>query len=158
VSPWKVILATLVIFIAGLGTGVLLDKRLGTLPPPPVSPALPAQRLELMGRMNRQLNLTPPQREIIEQIFHESRERIRKLRETVEPKVKEETRLVRERIRQVLTPEQLRKFDQLMDQRSRWRGPEGARKGWRTREGAHEPPPADEGLPNPPPQRGPPDQ
>jgi len=143
VSLWKVILATLVIFVAGLGTGMLLDQRLGTLRPSSVAPAPFPQRLDLMARMNRQLDLTPAQRESIEQIFRESRERIRKLRETVEPKVKDETRVVREHIRQVLTPAQIRKFDELMEQRSRLHGPEGNRKGWREKNRVPALPPAD---------------
>ena len=156
-SPWKVILATLVIFIAGLGTGAVLAKRLGTPRSPAVAPAPFPQRSEFLGRMNRQLNLTPAQRESVEQIFRESREHIHKLRETVEPRIKEETRLVGERIRQVLKAEQIRKFDELMDQRPRSHGAEGGRKGWRGREGATEAPPPDERPPAPPPQRGSPE-
>lgn len=150
-SPWKVILATLVIFIAGLGTGVLLEKHRGTSSLPETPPGLPTQRLDLIGRMNQQLDLTPAQRESIEQILRESRDRIRKLREIVEPKVKEETRLVRERIRQVLTPMQIRKFDKLMEQRPRSRSPELNPKGSRTQDRVAEPSPADEAPSTPEP-------
>ena len=157
-NPWKVILATLVIFMAGLGTGVVLDQQLRILPSRPVASGTLLQHLELMGRMNRQLALTPAQRESLEQIFRESRQRIRQLRETVEPKIKEETQQVRERIRGVLTPEQVRKYDKLMEQSPRLRGPEGARKGWRARDGGSDGSTANPGPPGPSPQRSPPER
>jgi len=85
VSPWKVILATLAIFIAGLITGSVMVKTLiNPMPPRPVpqNPVLlqPGPiREEFVRRMTEELELTPEQREKVLHIVHESQERTKLL-------------------------------------------------------------------------------
>jgi Spy/CpxP family protein refolding chaperone len=134
VSVWKVILATLVIFVAGVFTGGFLVKR--TQPPPAipapmtavVAPApqttnnvfvttpgpWSAQRAELIRKMDRNLMLSREQRQKIEKIMRESHERTRPLFEKINPELREEMKGVREKIRAELTAEQQGKFDSLM--------------------------------------------
>lgn len=125
---WKVILATMVIFGAGVITGGLLVRETQTTKrPKPFRPAItnqvPAvpsvtpsqmQRLEFLVRAHNELDLTPEQRERIERVIREGQERTRQLWETISPDVRKELQLVRERIKAELTPEQRRRFDELL--------------------------------------------
>jgi DNA-binding MarR family transcriptional regulator len=127
VNSWKVILATMVIFGAGVITGGLLVHQTGgqkkTRPPRVVSvtnalahTVTPAQlqRMDFLVRANRELDLTPEQRERIERILREGQERSRQIWETIAPDMRKEFQLVRERIKVELTPEQRRRFEELM--------------------------------------------
>jgi len=123
----------MVIFGTGVVTGGLLvqhvqhgrDRR----PPRPVNAVRPAQpsspgvmRFEFLRRMERELDLTPQQREPIDRILQEGQERMKKLMETVEPRRREELKKTIEEFRAVLTPEQGKRFDdlqKLQQQRSR---------------------------------------
>ena len=123
----------MVIFGTGVVTGGLLvqhvqhgrDRR----PPRPVNAVRPAQpsspgvmRFEFLRRMERELDLTPQQREPIDRILLEGQERMKKLMETVEPRRREELKKTIEEFRAVLTPEQGKRFDdlqKLQQQRSR---------------------------------------
>ena len=127
-NSWKVILATMVIFGAGVITGGLLVKN---TPPgnvvvvprnparftnqPPISVASPQMmRMEFLLRARNELQLSPEQHERVEKIIREGQERSRKLWESVAPEMRKELQLVHERIRAELTPEQRRKFEQML--------------------------------------------
>lgn len=126
-NTWKVILATMVIFGTGVVTGGLLvryaehgrDRR----PQRPVAVVHSAQptlagvmRIEFLRRMERELDLTPEQREPIDQILKQGQERMKKLQETVEPRRREEFKKTIEDFRTVLTPDQRKRFDDLVKQ------------------------------------------
>jgi hypothetical protein len=136
VKEWKVILATLVIFGTGVVTGGLLvhltKRPPGRLPPPfgaaqpplgqpgPFGQRLPPneQRVEFLRHITHQLELTSEQRDAIERILRESQQRTKALWEPVAAKMTEELRKTDNRIRDVLTPEQRQRFDEM---RSRMR-------------------------------------
>ena len=138
-NTWKVILATLVIFGAGVMTGGLLvgysdrswgrpphqppsvDAQHGTLGTPNAGPAhetrLPPPpnaplRKDFVERLNRELKLNPEQHERIEKIVSEGQERTREL-------WREEWSGTRQKIRNELTPEQQTRFEQLFKSRPR---------------------------------------
>ena len=117
VSPWKVILATLVIFIAGLVTGAIGVQRL-------LKPSGPQPRSEIVHpwmlrdgfrvELERRLQLTPEQSERIERITREGQERVREISSLVTPEIQAELKAVREEIRETLTPEQRAKFEEML--------------------------------------------
>jgi hypothetical protein len=140
VNSWKVILATLVIFGAGVVTGALLMansgkgrsllKTVGKNPepahsatntparhklPPPLGGPL---RKNFLDRLDTEIKLTPPQRERIERIISEGQENTRVLWELVEPDIHAELVGTRERIRRELTPEQQALFTECVKKRS----------------------------------------
>ena len=79
------------------------------------SPLLPtALRLDLLQRIERQIQLTPGQREKIEEILREGQERSRQIMEPIQGELQKQVRVTRERIREVLTQDQQGKFDELM--------------------------------------------
>lgn len=116
VRIWKVVLVAAIIFVAGAVTGALTTrlKSSGSHPPQRGNfGSHRSQRGELMERMQRELQLSQEQRQNIEQILRESREKVKQLCDSIAPHVSEEHSKVRERIRAELTPEQREKYEQL---------------------------------------------
>lgn len=126
----------MVIFGAGVVTGGLLvlhsDRGRDSQPPRPAQRvagpvAAGVMRLEFLRRAQRELNLSPEQRQRVDAIIKESQERSRAILEPVEPQLHEELRRTREEFRSVLTPEQGARFDELIkrSQRPREQRPPG---------------------------------
>jgi Spy/CpxP family protein refolding chaperone len=127
VNNWKVILATMVIFGTGVVTGGLLVRQAdhgrdhrsqhagAGIHLAQAGPA-GVMRIEFLRRMERELELTPAQREPIDLILKNGQERMKKLMETVEPGRREEFKKTVEEFRAVLTPEQRTRFDELVKQ------------------------------------------
>lgn len=120
-NTWKVILATMVIFAAGVVTGGMLTwriQRMNARPRPaarlgqPISPG--GQRLEFLRRAQRELDLTPEQRQRVDAILKESQERTHKLMEPVAPQLRQEIERTKQEFREQLTPAQQAKFDELI--------------------------------------------
>ena len=116
-NRWRVILATIVIFLAGAAAGGVVVR---TYAPrivkwTEISPPLPIgkHRLEeYLAKLDRELQLTPEQRQKVAAILAASQTRMKELWEPVEPRVKEEYRRTRREISEVLTPEQQAKMKQ----------------------------------------------
>jgi hypothetical protein len=121
VNAWKVILSTLVIFIAGVVTGGLLVTYALQVrqnrPKPPNSANVQAaspwgvRNKELLRRMDRELELTPEQHVRIDSIMSTSEERTKSLWKPIMPLMSKETQLVRAEIRDLLNADQKKKFD-----------------------------------------------
>jgi hypothetical protein len=138
-NTWKVILATLVIFGAGVITGGLLvgysDRALHNVPSrppaievqretttPPVTglirenrPAMPPPpnalfRKDFMDRLNHELELSPQQHEHIEKIVTDGQDRTREL-------WRMEWVETRQKIRRELGPKQQGRFEELFKSR-----------------------------------------
>ena len=115
-NPWKFILATVLIYGTGVVTGALVTTLVER---PHRAAARPAQQLnynqiqraEFLGRLDKQLSLTPEQHDRIGHILRESNQRTKPYWDPVAAKMKDEVRTVTERIRTELTPDQLAKFD-----------------------------------------------
>jgi DNA-binding protein H-NS len=139
VNYWKVILATAVIFGAGVFTGGLLvnfvdhshrgnphrpQANVPVHPPannpaPPVPPDFPMPRAREMGKqfvqqLNDTLQLTPEQREKIEKIIADGQERNHEIWTNVAPKMRTVMQEVNQQIRAELTPDQLVPFEELL--------------------------------------------
>jgi Spy/CpxP family protein refolding chaperone len=130
VNTWKVILATMLIFGTGVVTGVLLvyyaipsgaRPRAGTALRPGVLTSPGGMRLEFLRRMQRDLDLTPDQRERIDKLLKESQERSRRMMAPLAPALREEVKRAKDEFRQVLTPDQQARFDDLIKRQQRAR-------------------------------------
>jgi hypothetical protein len=110
VKPWKAIAAALVIFAAGLVTGLAVARTLAEKSITHAAPPPPAQRgdrrKEYLAKLDRELHLTAEQHQQAEQLLTASQERIKKNWEEVHPKMREEYQRTREEINKLLTPEQ----------------------------------------------------
>lgn len=181
---WKAIVAALVLFFAGVLSGVmgqrLIEARQATQPPSnkrpfPGGPPMPwtGVRMSFMERLTKDLELTPDQAKKIDQIIKSSQERLRALWEPVAPKARAEMTNSHAAISAVLTPEQQKKMEELFKRRgpgrrgpSRYHGGEGGPNGKRwegerwERPPGKPPGPQDEAPPLPPgnPPPPPPDE
>ncbi len=125
----------MVIFGAGVVTGGLLVRRTDAILTPRMQPGpgwsrtnqplltAGGVRLDFLRRAQRELDLTPEQRERIDLILKESQERTRKIMEPVSPQIRDELQRVRAEFRAVLTPEQQVRFDEHARQQQRPREP-----------------------------------
>jgi hypothetical protein len=122
VNSWKVILATMVIFGTGVVTGgLLVHYSEGIRGPKPAHPAgtfRPGQfpnagvlRFEFLRRAARELALTPDQQQQLDKIIKDSQERAKRV---TAPFVREEVQRTKAEFRDVLTPEQRTRFDELL--------------------------------------------
>jgi hypothetical protein len=127
VNTWKAIFAALVIFGAGLVTGNVLHRISGASKAPaapaprvaahPSQPPLSLEQLrkvELMGRVQKDLDLSPEQHARIEKIIGDSQERIRDLWDQVAPDIHDEYDDVQKKVCQELSLDQKKLFDDLM--------------------------------------------
>jgi hypothetical protein len=125
VSSWKIILATLVIFGAGVVTGVFVEKanraRNGGEVTLNIGPSLVQERF--LERMRKELALTDDQFNCLEVVFRESRERMAVWWLWIEPELEREMAHVREEIRGQLNSEQRDKFAKLLREQRRSAGP-----------------------------------
>lgn len=141
-KPWKIILAAIVIFVAGAVTGAVVYNQLvqkkSVASKPPGPPNIP--RPDFSRWLADKLQLTKEQEEKIEKILIDSHERLKPLRELIDPVMQEEVKRVKEEILKELTPEQQKKYEELF----KWRPPR--RPDGRPFDG---PPPGGGGRPSP---------
>lgn len=119
----------MLIFGTGVVTGGLLVRYVDQTSahhPKRAQEARPSQswspgsmRLDFLRRVGAELDLTPEQRESVDKILKDSQERTHKLMEPVAPKLREEFQRAKEEFRAVLTPEQLKRFDEINRQQQR---------------------------------------
>ena len=164
-NSWKIILAVVVVFGAGVLTGGLLVYHVNPTHPQdfhfPSAETNPRQQMggrdqlrpgamprlrspemwkkDFVGRLDKTLKLTPAQHNAIQKIFTEGQEQNWQIwTNFAEPKVRQVMDRVHQRIRAELTPDQQKKFEALTK-----------------RFAPHHPPP-DESPPGPPPSTNPP--
>ena len=126
-NSWKIILATVVIFAAGVFTGGLLVNVIketprsreprthaeAKMPEPPMAARL---NKEFLKQLDEKLELTPDQHEKIQKIVAEGQERNHALWTNVAPKMREVMQDVNRQIRQQLSPKQQKDFEELVKQ------------------------------------------
>ena len=117
-NTWKVIFATLVIFVTGVVVGGLVVNKTAVTSPTASKPSGPGGgnpgqfRLQMLQRrMDRELALTPDQDDQIHKIIAASQDRVGTLWKPVAQEVSKETQDTCDQIRAVLTPDQQAKFD-----------------------------------------------
>ncbi len=118
-TPWKAILAALAIFIAGLFCGVTTDQLAARRVRKSAAPELVGplgQRVAMMRRLAKRLELTPEQQRRIDTLIRESQQRLRELWDPIAPKAQEEMRHLHKNIELELTPEQRARFKALLNQ------------------------------------------
>ena len=140
-NVWKVILVTLVIFVTGAITGGLVTRRTSSAPQEtslrPSSTNRLHQgfrpdrmlRMDFIERAQHELALTPEQMREIEGILSASQARMRELWEEFSPQMRTEVKAAQQNIRELLTPEQRKQFEELMKKRRATRRGDWGRRG-----------------------------
>lgn len=117
-NRWQVRVAAVIIFVLGFTAGILaLNVYRGLVR---------ADGRDRFEQLSERLNLNADQKTKVQQIFGDTREQLRALRQESEPRVNEIRRQADERLRQVLTEEQWQQFQSV---RSEMRGRRGGRGG-----------------------------
>ena len=144
-TPWKAILAALMIFLTGavsggMGMQIYLNH---TAHSPPVRLPPMAMRLQFLHRLSAKLGLTQEQSERIDQIVREGQQRIQKLYEPVSSTAEEEMRSIHRHIEAELTPDQRKQFNELLRERR-------SQRPWLRRDGGNPSGPGPKGQPTNP--------
>lgn len=147
-NTWKVIFATVVIFVAGAITGGLIIRnsteaktsaavkpdnghaaasstnasREHKLPPPLMGPLA----RNFVDKLQRELNIDTAQRERIGRIICEGQETTRLIWQEIEPDIYHTIIETKDKIRAELTPEQLAKFEALLKPKPKVSAPTNA--------------------------------
>ena len=108
------ILATLVIFAAGVVTGGLLVRKVHP-PLPPPQPGWPMARFDQFQRAVNTLDLPPDQRKKIQGIIRERQAYVADMMRLIEPDLPGLFAKLRDDIKQELNTDQQRNLDQLWD-------------------------------------------
>ena len=110
-NRWQVRVAAVIIFVLGFTAGILaLNVYRGVVR----GGGGPGNRFDNMAE---RLNLTPDQRTKVQEIFSDTREQLRAVRQETEPRMAEIRRQADGRLQTVLTPEQWQQFQKLRDER-----------------------------------------
>ena len=117
-NRWQVRVAAAVIFVLGFTAGILALNLYRGL----VRAGGPRDRIE---QLSERLNLTADQKTKVQQIFGDTREQLRALRQESEPRVTEIRRQADEQLQQVLTPEQWQQFQTVRSEMRERRGGRG---------------------------------
>lgn len=110
-SKWQIRLATLSIFLIGFIAGALALNAYQVW----VGASGQMSKHKKYDQIFNQLDLTEAQRAEVQKIVGETREQLQKMREESEPRVQEIRGRADEKMRQILTPEQWQKFQQLRE-------------------------------------------
>lgn len=120
-NRWQVRVAAVVIFVLGFTAGILaLNVYRGVVR----GGGGPGNRFDNMAE---RLNLTADQKTKVQEIFSDTREQLRAVRQETEPRMAEIRRQADGRLQTVLTPEQWQQFQKLRDERGGRRGRGGPR-------------------------------
>ena len=118
-NRWQVRVAAVIIFVLGFTAGILaLNVYRGV-----VRGGGPENRFDALSE---RLNLTADQKTKVQEIFSDTREQLRAVRQETEPRMAEIRRQADGRLQTVLTPDQWQQFQKLRDERPR-RGSGGHR-------------------------------
>ena len=116
-SNRKAVLLVFVLFVLGIALGsvgtYVVTLRVQAARPQATLAHNPART---MAMYTRDLNLSPDQQNQIQAILNDTRSRYAELHEKLDPEYEQVRQQGRERIRQVLTPEQRPKFEDLLRQ------------------------------------------
>lgn len=125
-NSWKIILATIVIFGAGVMTGGLLVNYVnhagggGHRPPgsfrepEDMIPRPDILKTNFVQRLDQAVHLSPEQRDKIQKIIAEGQQRNHDIWKLVSPQLRGVIQDVRHRIREELNPDQQKQFEELM--------------------------------------------
>jgi len=111
-NRWQVRVAAVIIFVLGFTAGILaLNVYRGWVP-----------RIggrDRMDELSERLQLTADQKTKVQEIFNDTREQLRAVRQETEPRMDEIRRQADGRLQTVLTPEQWDRFQRLREERGR---------------------------------------
>ena len=111
-NRWQVRVAAMIIFVLGFTAGILaLNVYRGWAPR--------VGGRDRMQELSERLQLTADQKIKVQEIFNDTREQLRAVRQETQPRMDEIRRQADGRLQTVLTPDQWQQFQRLRDERRR---------------------------------------
>jgi Spy/CpxP family protein refolding chaperone len=111
-NRWQVRVAAVIIFVLGFTAGILALNVYRAV----ARGGGPGNRIDELAE---RLKLTADQKTKVQEIFGDTREQLRAVRQETEPRMEEIRRQADGRLQTVLTPEQWQQFQKLRDERGR---------------------------------------
>jgi Spy/CpxP family protein refolding chaperone len=112
-NRWSVRLGVIAIFLLGFLAGALTINLYQNN----FSTAASRGRRYRFDRIITQLDLSQEQKTKVEKILSDARVQLRELRKETQPRMSQVREQIHEQIKEVLTPEQWQKFQQIMEER-----------------------------------------
>lgn len=115
---WKGPGVLVAVYVLGIATGVLgfTLYRTYAAPPSPAGWQGRFDREHYVERLTRSLQLQEGQRQQLTRILDDARDEFGKLRQTIHPQAQEIKQQARARIRQMLSPDQQRRFEAFVEE------------------------------------------
>ena len=120
-NKWQVRIAAAIIFVLGFTAGILALNIYRGL--------ARGEGRDRFDQLGERLNLNADQKTKVQQIFSDTREQLRALRQESEPRVMEIRKQADDRLQQVLTPEQWQQFQKMRADMRERRGGRGGPRG-----------------------------
>ena len=111
---WKASVLVLAVFLLGLLVGGLGVHVMGSHAAPPPPAPMPTTSDEVVKQLDAKCSLTSEQEKQIRAIMNDVMSQYRQLYEPIRPQIEEVRQAGRQRMRGVLTPEQLPKFEEYL--------------------------------------------
>jgi hypothetical protein len=111
---WKASVLVLAVFLLGLLVGGLGVHVMGSKAAAPPAAALPTTSDEVVKQLDVRCSLTADQQKQIQAIMEEVMAEYHRIYEPIRPQIEEVRQAGRQRIRGVLKPEQLPKFEEYL--------------------------------------------
>jgi hypothetical protein len=119
---WKAIVSIMVVFLLGAMAGAIVvhtsyRQRMDNI----IKGEPGAMREFIVQRLNKELNLDPGQLEQLRTIIKETHAEMKNLRRQIRPQTEEVLARSQERVRSILRPDQLEKYERIIAERRKKR-------------------------------------
>ena len=121
-KKWKAIVSIIIVFLLGALAGALVTHTIYHQRMEGIMKGEPRTMRELIvRRLNRELHLDPNQLEQVRAIVEETHAEMKKVRRQFRPQIEEILTRSQEKIRTLLRPDQLEKYEKIIEQRKKKR-------------------------------------
>jgi len=136
-----IVLSFLVVFAAGLVSGVILEKNI--LNPKPQRPSRDGRRSErvhfpTVNELEEALGLSTEQQDRMQEVFQQGEERLKQVRESINDQFRSLQSRFLEEIKAVLDPEQIEQFEAILEEYRAQRHAEAERRQQRSSQSKEE--------------------
>jgi hypothetical protein len=126
-KKWKAIVSVILVFFLGALSGAIVAHEIDQRRIAGIIRGEPGAVGELIvQRLNHKLNLDAAQLEKLRGIVNETGEEIRNVRKQVRPQIEEILERSQNRVRAILRPDQLEKYERIVAERKMRRGRKGS--------------------------------
>jgi hypothetical protein len=119
---WKAIVSITVVFLLGVMAGAIVEHTSCRQRMDKIIKGEPgAMREFIVQRLNKELNLDPGQLEQLRTIIKETHAEMKNLRRQIRPQTEEVLARSQDRVRSILRPDQLEKYERIIAERRKKR-------------------------------------